>query len=187
MPLLAAALVAVALGGSDMAGTIAGRRALQGVGALLAVVGHAVRVWSLGYSGVTTRSLEVNARALATGGPYAYCRNPMYWGNFLVGLGVVLFVQLWWVLGVYIVAFWLEYYAVVRVEEAYLRRRFSEEYYRYTSAVPRFRPRFTRYEKASGRMDWSVLSGAEYQAPVGTILMVALIELARYLHLVGHA
>jgi protein-S-isoprenylcysteine O-methyltransferase Ste14 len=187
MPLLLAALVVLALRGPDMAGTEALAKALQVCGIALAVFGHAVRLWSVGHAGVTTRSLELNAPALATGGPYAYCRNPMYWGNFFIGLGVVLFAQLWWVLVVYTVVFWLEYYAIVRVEEAFLRAEFGREYTEYSRSVPRFRPRLTGFGGSSGKMDWSVLRGGEHQALVGTILMIAVIELAKHIHMLRTA
>lgn len=187
VPLLLVTLVALTLGGPNMAESLAGRRALQAIGIVCAVFGHAIRVWSVGHAGVTTRSLKLNAPVLARGGPYAYCRNPMYWGNFFIGLGVVLFAQLWWVLGVYTVVFWLEYYAIVRVEEAFLRRTFGPEYSDYCRAVPRFRPRLTKYDQASSKMDWSVLRGGEYQAVVSTVLMVGFIQLAGYLYVVQSA
>src|SRR5207244_11091186 len=49
------------------------------VGAVVALPGLALRAWAVGY-------LRKN-EALATDGPYAYTRNPLYLGSFLIGLG----------------------------------------------------------------------------------------------------
>src|SRR5665213_1810914 len=56
----------------------------------LAFAGEAVRMWAVGYSGVTTRGDTVTAPALVTAGPYAYVRNPLYVGNFLTAAGFAL-------------------------------------------------------------------------------------------------
>ena len=42
------------------------------------LAGEAIRIWSHGYLR--------KARQLASDGPYAYVRNPLYLGNFLMGL-----------------------------------------------------------------------------------------------------
>src|SRR3989442_14695307 len=49
------------------------------VGAVVALPGLALRAWAVGY-------LRKN-EALATDGPYAYTRTPLYLGRFLIGLG----------------------------------------------------------------------------------------------------
>ncbi len=56
----------------------------------LAFVGEAVRMWAVGYSGVTTRGDTVTAPALVTAGPYARVRNPLYVGNVLTAAGFAL-------------------------------------------------------------------------------------------------
>ena len=49
------------------------------VGGLVALPGLALRAWATGH-------LRKND-ALATTGPYAYTRNPLYLGSFVIGLG----------------------------------------------------------------------------------------------------
>src|ERR687887_1497580 len=49
------------------------------VGGIVALPGLALRAWAVGY-------LRKN-ETLAIDGPYAYTRNPLYLGSFLIGLG----------------------------------------------------------------------------------------------------
>src|ERR1700739_2385889 len=51
------------------------------LGALLAAVGAALRVWGTAYLGTgTVNSLDMKAGGVMAGGPYRYVRNPLYLG-----------------------------------------------------------------------------------------------------------
>jgi protein-S-isoprenylcysteine O-methyltransferase Ste14 len=99
----------------------------------IAGLGLVIRGWAAGH----IRKDE----ELATGGPYAHTRNPLYLGSFLIGVGVtvagaqpiflLLFAGLF--LGVYS--------AQSRVEAAYLTERFGETYIAYAGHVPLLLPR----------------------------------------------
>src|SRR6202166_724768 len=61
--------------------------------------------------------------ALATSGPYAYTRNPLYLGSLLMGVGFAVAARNWWV-GVVLVAMFLAIYLpVIRDEEKFLRKK----------------------------------------------------------------
>jgi protein-S-isoprenylcysteine O-methyltransferase Ste14 len=78
------------------------------------------------------------ATAVATGGIYAWTRNPMYLGTLLalVGLGLA-WPQTWLVLLVPLLAFGLVNLAITR-EEAFLERRFGDDYLAYKVRVRRW-------------------------------------------------
>ena len=116
------------------------------IGLVISLFGEALRLWSVAYAGLTTRGREITAKTLVTSGPYGFVRNPIYLGNFLIGLGytVALGVLRWEVLAIYFIGFFLEYYLIVRAEESYLEQKFGEEYRRYRASVPRFLPNFFR-------------------------------------------
>src|SRR5271166_1900153 len=78
--------------------------------------------------------------ALATSGPYAYTRNPLYLGSLLIGLGFAVAARSWWVGVALVVMFFAIYLPVIRDEEAFLRRTFPE-FEEYARRVPRMLPR----------------------------------------------
>jgi protein-S-isoprenylcysteine O-methyltransferase Ste14 len=65
------------------------------------------------------------AETLNTTGMYSIVRNPLYLGNFIIVLGILLFVQVWWIVVIGIVGFWFFYERIVFTEEGFLRRKFG--------------------------------------------------------------
>jgi protein-S-isoprenylcysteine O-methyltransferase Ste14 len=118
--------------------------------------------------------------ALATSGPYAYTRNPLYLGSLLMGLGFAVAARSWWVSIVLVVMFVAIYLPVIRDEEAFLRQKFPE-FEEYARRVPRMLPRLAPHsdaaEETAGGFSWDLyLKHREYKALLGaTAMMVALI------------
>ena len=71
-------------------------------------------------------------------GIYAYSRNPIYAGFCLVPIGMGVFLNSFWILISFIPAAVLVYYMAIRKEEAYLEKKFGEEYAQYKSKVRRW-------------------------------------------------
>ena len=84
--------------------------------------------------------------ALATSGPYAYTRNPLYLGSLLIGLGFVIAARSWWLGAILVVIFVAIYIPVIRDEESFLRQRFAE-FDEYARQVPRLLPRLVPYNR----------------------------------------
>ncbi|MDQ6925543.1 MAG: isoprenylcysteine carboxylmethyltransferase family protein, partial [Candidatus Eremiobacteraeota bacterium] len=134
----------------------------------LAFAGEVVRMWAVGYSGVTTRGDTVTAPALVTAGPYAYVRNPLYVGNVLTAAGFALAftgkncapVRVVLVSGA--LATMLGVYAViVPHEEGYLRTTFGAAFDAYCERVPRVVPTLEPSEPQQGSYDPGVIGKAE--------------------------
>ena len=86
---------------------------------------------------------------LATAGPYASTRNPLYLGSAFLAAGFIIAGNSWWaglIVGVYFAVF---YYAVIRNEEEDLRKRFGATFEAYAARVPLFFPSFQRFERRS--------------------------------------
>src|SRR5882724_1556749 len=98
------------------------------IGLVVAVPGVLLRALASGH----VRKNE----ALATSGPYAYTRNPLYLGSLLMGTGFAVAARSWWVGIVLVVMFFVIYLPVIRDEEAFLRSRFPE-FDEYARRVPR--------------------------------------------------
>ncbi len=113
--------------------------------------------------------------ALATSGPYAYTRNPLYLGSMLMGIGFAVAARSWWVGIVLVLMFFAIYIPVIRGEENFLRGRFSD-FEEYAKRVPRMLPRLTRSGDASEGGGFSIdlyLKHREYNALVGALAMTA--------------
>ena len=78
--------------------------------------------------------------ALATSGPYAYTRNPLYLGSMVLASGFALAARSGWILGALAIMFAAIYIPVIRSEEDFLRQRFPE-FEAYAARVPRLVPR----------------------------------------------
>src|SRR5258707_10003338 len=123
------------------------RAAMLIVGGLVALPGLALRAWATGH-------LRKND-ALATTGPYAYTRNPLYLGSLIIGLGFTIAAGRL-ILGLVFAALFLGIYVpVMRVETKTLAELFGKDYQDYAAAVPLFLPRVTAYrsEAAKAKFD----------------------------------
>ncbi|MEW6685905.1 MAG: isoprenylcysteine carboxylmethyltransferase family protein [Candidatus Edwardsbacteria bacterium] len=118
-------------------------------GLCLVITGELLRIWAVGYAGSETRTVQVGASRLVIDGPYAYLRNPLYLGNFILSLGFCIMAWAWmpWLLIIFILSFVIQYGFIIALEENHLHNRFGEEYHCYAQQVPRFVPRFRAFNK----------------------------------------
>jgi protein-S-isoprenylcysteine O-methyltransferase Ste14 len=119
---------------------------------LVSFIGLGIRVFTVGHTpkGTSGRNTKKQvADTLNTTGIYSIVRNPLYLGNFFMGLGIALFAHLWWLTLIYILVFWLYYERIIFAEEAYLRNKFGDEYLEWANKTPVFIPKFSRYRKAN--------------------------------------
>jgi protein-S-isoprenylcysteine O-methyltransferase Ste14 len=139
-------------------------------GAAIALCGLLLRAFAAG-------CLEKN-RNPATGGPYAYTRNPLYLGSFLMGTGFAIAGGSW-VLGLAFLGFFvLVYWPVMRREEEYLRQQFGEVYERYAAAVPFLLPTGRRAPLAGEPFRWELYrKNREYEAAAGYVAAVVFLIL----------
>jgi len=141
-----------------------------GLGAILIVPGLLIRALASGH----VRKNE----ALATSGPYAYTRNPLYLGSLLMGMGFGVAARSWWVGAALVVMFFAIYLPVIRDEESFLRQKFPE-FDEYAQRVPRMIPRmFQRIAPQSGTPETAAgfsfdlyRKHREYNALLGAVLL----------------
>lgn len=136
------------------------------VGGVIALGGLLLRAWSAGH-------IRKNDR-LATSGPYAHTRNPLYLGSFIMGLGFTIAAGHWWLLlgGLFMALFLGIYLPVMRVESQTLAELFGAEYTRYARAVPLFLPRPTPYRTGATATKFDIalyLRYREYRAALGLL------------------
>ena len=136
---------------------------------MLVLLGLAGRAWAGGSAGRHTREASIEAPRLATGGPFAYVRNPIYLSSIVLGLGMVLLLGDPWMAALYVGVFIFLYTSIVPAEEQFLRQQFPEEYARYCAHVPRIVPRLRPWPGARSQpFDWTTLL---HEARLGLILI----------------
>lgn len=110
------------------------------IGVLLILAGIGVTVWAvLTFRRIGTSPIPVApTTALAFGGPYEYTRNPMYLGLAATHAGIAFLGNALWPLVALIPVVWVIQTQVIDREEAYLMRKFGEEYRAYMGRVRRW-------------------------------------------------
>jgi protein-S-isoprenylcysteine O-methyltransferase Ste14 len=146
------------------------------IGASISILGLAIRAWASGH-------IRKNAQ-LATSGPYAFTRNPLYLGSFLLGLGFTI-ASGRWLLGVLFAALFLGIYLpVMRVESSTMAELFGKDFEVYKRSVPLFFPRLTPFrenESAANRFDGTLyLRYREYRAALGLVVAWGLLLIKTY-------
>lgn len=148
------------------------------VGLVSMIAGEMLRIWAVGYAGSATRSTRgVGGEVLVTSGPFAYVRNPLYVGNFFISLGVCVMAWAWmpWMLVVYLVLFVVQYTMIVSLEEDHLREAFGAPYARYVDAVPRWIPRAVPY-RSGQRLDFRLRDALRSErSTLGNVLLVSVV------------
>jgi protein-S-isoprenylcysteine O-methyltransferase Ste14 len=139
------------------------------------LAGEAIRIWASGHIEKT--------RALATGGPYAHSRNPLYFGSLLLGVGVGMATASPWPLVATILYFAAFYPSVIVEEGHFLSEKFPEEYEAWAREVPLFLPRLTPGGPRATRFSWSLVGrNREWRTAFGLVAAIVLLWLrGRYL------
>jgi protein-S-isoprenylcysteine O-methyltransferase Ste14 len=141
------------------------------IGAAVGLIGLAVRAYSAGY----LHKQDV----LTTTGPYAYTRNPLYFGSSILAVGASVAMRSWLAAALILVYFAVVYTFVMRREEMELRGKHGTAFDAYAAAVPLFFPRLTPMALpggASGAFSWRLYKrNHEYEAPVGFLFFLILL------------
>ena len=124
----------------------------------VSAIGLALRTWAAGH-------LAKN-QALATSGPYAYTRNPLYLGTLLVAAGLAIASRNAGLGGLFAAVFVCVYLPVIELEQQHLRTLFAD-YAGYAARVPALLPRMTPAGEPRA-FQWALyVKNREYQAAAG--------------------
>lgn len=168
VPLVLLPLIVVALPEEGRISAQIGQEAEHGIfylAVLVSFTGLAIRWLTVafvtpGTSGRNTRSQR--ADLLNTTGVYSIVRNPLYLGNFVAMLGVLICVKVWWVIAIFALCYWLYIERVIAVEEAFLEGEFGDAYREWAGRVPAFIPKFADWAPPSEPFSLPFLLRREY-------------------------
>jgi len=130
------------------------------VGLPVALLGLALRAWAAG-------CLAKNQQ-LATAGPYAYTRNPLYLGTLVVAAGLSIEARSVGLCALFAAVFVFVYLPVIQNESEHLHHLFRD-YAAYAADVPLLLPRLTAHRtKNPNPFRFALyLKNQEYNAGVG--------------------
>ena len=135
------------------------------VGAMFIIPGLLIRALASGH-------VQKNER-LAMTGPYAYTRNPLYLGSFIIATGFAFAARSWWFIAVLVVLLLAIYLPVIRAEEAFLALHFPE-FAEYARRVPRLVPGPAPPGMRRGEFSWDLYKQhREYNATLGAVAITA--------------
>jgi len=134
------------------------------IGLAVCMLGLLIRAWASGHI--------QKERELAVSGPYQYTRNPLYLGNFILGLSVAIGTNSWWCTLIFLGYFLVFYPPVIKEERERMKRLFPEKYEEYKKRVPLFFPTFKPFFSAKQiPFRWALYrKNKEYRALIGSLV-----------------
>lgn len=145
------------------------------IASILLIDGVFLRAWSAG--------IVHKDQKLATSGPYALCRHPLYAGSFLAVSGAALLLGGWGLMLCSAAVFALIYFPTARNEERVLASEFPEQWPEYIQSTAMLFPRSRAALVAGiGEGSWSAAQwryNREYQTPLMTIGVVFVMQIIR--------
>jgi protein-S-isoprenylcysteine O-methyltransferase Ste14 len=153
LPLLILPILLAALRHSDWLERLAGDAFEDGWEVfclLVSLAGLAIRCITVGYAPAGTSGRNTKgqkAKALNITGMYSIVRHPLYLGNLIIGLGMVLFVGVGWFALIAILAFWLYYERIMAAEEEFLEGKFGDCYLHWAERTPAILPKFRNWQR----------------------------------------
>jgi protein-S-isoprenylcysteine O-methyltransferase Ste14 len=150
------------------------------IGGLLIALGESFRLMGVAAAGTTTRRRSRNVQRLVTYGIFAWSRNPLYNGNFLVWIGFCVISGVLWFLPFAVLLFAAEYGFIVRYEEGVLESIFGREYLDYKNCVPRWLPKKPE-DPDHGEYNWPEAWRSEISTFMQYAVLIAAFVVKEYL------
>ena len=148
------------------------------IGYIIVILGLWIRMWATLYIG------QRKSKQLITEGPYSICRNPLYWGTFLIAFGAGLCFESIPLAIFALVVMVPVHILVAKAEEKHLEEIFGEEYEKYKHTIPAFMPSLKHYQK---RSDITVSTRAMRRVAIETAFVLLLPEIEDIVELLqGH-
>jgi protein-S-isoprenylcysteine O-methyltransferase Ste14 len=152
------------------------------IAAGVSLLGQIIRAIAIGTSNKHTsgrNTREQVAEVLNTQGIYSIVRHPLYLGNYLMWIGIVIYVLNPWYVCVVSLLFWLYYERIMFAEERFLEQKFGESYVSWSKQVPAFIPSFKNYKKSPIPFSFKTILRREYSGISATIIGFLFVEIVR--------
>lgn len=146
----------------------------------IACLGLLIRVLVIGKTPGRTSGRNVKeqkADVLNTTGMYSLVRHPLYFGNFIIFVGILLFPHSIWLLTAGVLAFFLYYERIIFAEEEFLSKKFGPAFFEWSDRTPTFFPQLHGWKPTLVRFSWKKVLRREYSGFFAIIFSFTLLEL----------
>jgi protein-S-isoprenylcysteine O-methyltransferase Ste14 len=154
----------------------------------LSLVGFAIRAYAIGTTpkGTSGRNTQEQvAETLNNTGIYSLIRHPLYLGNYLMWIGIVVFTFNIYFVIIVSLLFWLYYERIMFAEERFLERKFGESYLSWSIKIPAFIPNFKNYIKGAIPFSFKSVLRREYSGILAMVVSFTFVDHLRYYILTG--
>lgn len=184
-PLLTIALFVIAIPPHQIFGSMFYEDLKDIFALFLALAGLAVRGVVIGYAYIKRGGMnkQVYADDLVTQGMFSLCRNPLYVGNMLIYIAVFVMHGDPLVMAMGIGLYLFIYYCIIFAEEAYLEKKFTQQYHEYCKDVPRWIPKLSRFKQATAPMEFNLkrVFIKDYSTMASTLVTLCIVQLYEHL------
>jgi protein-S-isoprenylcysteine O-methyltransferase Ste14 len=149
----------------------------------ISLLGLIIRAITVGYTpkGTSGRNTEKQvADSLNQTGIYSVVRHPLYLGNFLMWLGLFLYIGMWWFVLICCLAYWLYYERIMYAEEAFLTRTYGVQYETWAKRTPAFLPGFTGWVPSNSSFSFKNVLKREYNGFFALLFSFAALNAISY-------
>lgn len=146
----------------------------------ISIGGLAIRWITVGFvpEGTSGRNAKAQrAHHLNTTGMYSIVRNPLYLGNFITILGVLLSIKVWWLVLLGSLFFFIYMERIILAEEKFLHDSFGKEYDDWRARTPVIIPNFSQWKSADLEFSMRTVLKREYPGLLGVGTAYLIIEL----------
>lgn len=144
---------------------------------LLSLSGIVLRAFTVGFVPGSTsgrNTTEQRADVLNTRGMYSIVRNPLYLANFIIILGVLLSIKVWWLVLLASLVFFIYMERIILTEEDFLEKKFGQVYNDWREKTPVIIPNLKLWKSADVPFSWKTVLKREYPGllAVGTCFLI---------------
>lgn len=146
---------------------------------LVSCAGLAMRAYTVsttpkGTSGRNTKSQV--AKQLNTQGIYSTVRHPLYFANYLIWAGILIYSASICAFIFVSLVYWIYYERIMFAEEAYLRQQFGADFEEWSLRVPAFVPRFSLFQKGDLQFSFKTFLRREYATIFSTVFSFTVVD-----------
>lgn len=167
------------------------RITLAAIAILVTCAGLALRAYTVGTTpkGTSGRNTQSQvAKHLNTQGIYSTVRHPLYFANYLIWAGILIYSASICAFIFVSLAYWIYYERIMFAEEAFLRQQFGDDFEEWAMRVPAFIPRFSLFQKGDMRFSFKTFLRREYATIFSTVFSFTLVDyIIHFKELLKHA